>query len=183
MVSSQAFEIGSDGEQWWWHYADGTQTNLESCPWSEVREFNLCLCDPFGLSQQTPAEAAEQLGLRHLGSDGRFDRFAAWRTQLNQNAIYATYTEWVIDANKAMPSEVRTFDSTGTIRTRFFYHQTSPETLFKMPSISVAIQTNAKPLEQGYDHRFVDMSDGSDGTIKLRWGQRGKKGTLGSGLN
>lgn len=183
MISCQVFEIGNDGKKWWWHYADATQTNLECCPQSDVREFNSSLCDPFGLRRRTPAEAAKQLGLLYLGSDGGFDRFAAWKTQLNQNDIYATYTEWVIDPNTAMPSEVLGFDSAGMTRSRFFYHQTSPEALFKIPTTRPAQNVSASALEQGYDHRFVDMSDGSDGTIRLRWGQRGKKGTLGSGLN
>jgi hypothetical protein len=182
-MSCDAFEIGSDGEHWWWHSADKNGTNFENCPLNDVTELNISLCDPFGLTHRSPKEAAEKMSLRYLGSNGIFDRVAAWKMQRFAETIDATYTEWEIDTKNGLPSEVRDFFSGMISRTRFFYHSTPRKAKFKAPTLLGPLGAKVKPLENGYDHRFVDMSDGSNGTITLRWGQRGPKGTLGSGLN
>jgi hypothetical protein len=71
-------------------------------------------------------------------------------------------------------------------RTRFFYdaiNQPLPKEAFAMPQIDGLTETLPDALDAGYTNRFVIISDGSDGSISLRWGKQGPQGTGSSGLN
>jgi hypothetical protein len=40
-----------------------------------------------------------------------------------------------------------------------------------------------EPLAEGYTRRFLNVHDGSDGRMSVRWGMKGPKGTRSGGLN
>ena len=39
------------------------------------------------------------------------------------------------------------------------------------------------PLDEGYTRRFLNVVDGTNGRMSIRWGRKGPKGTYSSGLN
>ena len=62
------FRIGSDGQRWWWHGESFHSTKFVVCPAKEMRELNVSICDPFGLTDKTPANAATDIELKYIGA-------------------------------------------------------------------------------------------------------------------
>jgi hypothetical protein len=60
-----------------------------------------------------------------------------------------------------------------------------PEEEFRPPSGpgEAAARNELEPMKEGYTRRFLNVSDGSNGRMSVRWGMKGPKGTLSSGLN
>jgi hypothetical protein len=52
-----------------------------------------------------------------------------------------------------------------------------------IPRLEGLPPTPPEPLDADYTNRFINLGDGSDGNVSLRWGKKGPKGTSSSGLN
>ena len=71
-------------------------------------------------------------------------------------------------------------------RTRFLYtsfNESLSASEFAVPKISGVTPSPPEPLGDGYTNRFVNVRDGSDGRMSVRWGKIGPKGRYSSGLN
>jgi hypothetical protein len=54
---------------------------------------------------------------------------------------------------------------------------------FAVPKLEGLSPTSPEPLDAGYTNRFINLRDGSDGNMSVRWGKKGPEGTSSSGLN
>ena len=192
MMSCAAFRIGSDGRTWWWHYADGAgKRRLVVCPVTEIHTRNVSFCDPFDLTRRTSDRAAADLGLRLVGLDPGDNpgscRLEAWDVSTDfGTSAWGQLTEWRIDPQSGLPTDVTTFHPFGVIQNRFLYEvvdQPLPETAFAPPKLEGVLSTSAEALDADYTTRFINLRDGSDGRMSVRWGKEGPKARSSSGLN
>jgi hypothetical protein len=174
MLSCSVFRIGCDGLYWWWQNGD----SLVVCPVTEIEEINSCICDPFDLASETPAAAIAQAGLKYGG-----------RTNIGGAECHSITTgtgdnptQWWIDTGTLRPVEMRQ----GSFRERFLYDSVNKnlsEAAFAVPKLDGVTPSPPEALGNGYTHRFVNLRDGSDGRMSVRWGMKGPGGTSSSGLN
>jgi len=71
-------------------------------------------------------------------------------------------------------------------RTRFLYDAVNkplPAGDFAVPKLEGLSPTPPEPLDEDYTKRFINLRDGSDGRMSVRWGKEGPRGTSSSGLN
>ncbi len=54
---------------------------------------------------------------------------------------------------------------------------------FRPPADDGIARQELDPLGEGYDRRFLNARDGSDGRMSVRWGKKGTAGWYSSGLN
>jgi len=174
MLSCSVFRIGCDGLYWWWQNGD----SLVVCPAPDMEDVNACICDPFDLTSGTPAAAIAESALKYAG-----------RTNLDGADCYCVATgtgdnpaQWWIDAGTLRPVEVRQ----DPLRSRFFYDSVNTklsEADFAVPKLDGVTPSPPEPLGNGYTRRFVNLRDGSDGRMSVRWGMEGPGGRSSSGLN
>jgi hypothetical protein len=180
-----AFRIGSDGQNWWWHTAKSLQgiQKLTLCPVNEMQKQYISLCDPFELMQKTPAQAAADLGLRLVDSNnGQNSTIHLLEAIVRDGQMM----QWQIDAQTLRPAEVARFYRNSVMRYRFHYdvvnEQLPPET-FAVPKPEGVTPSSAEVLDANYTNHFINLRDGSDGRISVRWGKEGPKGVRSGGLN
>jgi hypothetical protein len=103
----------------------------------------------------------------------------------------ATVRRWLIDTETHLPARVQSLLSFG-YRSDYWMdftytrlNQPIPEEEFRPPSATGERLTRKEldPLGEGYARRFLNVRDGSDGRMSVRWGMKGPKGTVSSGLN
>ena len=78
------------------------------------------------------------------------------------------------------------FSSGFVSRMQFLYDTVNkplPALDFAVPKLEGLSPTSPEPLDEDYTNRFINLRDGSDGNMSLRWGKKGPKGTSSSGLN
>ena len=95
-------------------------------------------------------------------------------------------TRWRIDAQTGRPVEVQGVSGFYLVRTRFLYdavNQPPPPQAFTVPKVAGLPSTPPEVLDADYTSRFVNLRDGSDGRMSVRWGKTGPKGRSSSGLN
>ncbi len=192
MLSCAAFRIGSDGENWWWHY-EGPPGKCEVfvCPAKDMYTRNVSICDPFDLLQQTPAQAAAELSLRLVGSshEGKpvGNLVEAWDVEVHGGGmVWGQLNQWRISTENFRPAEVRIASTFGVTRLRFHYdavNEKLPEAMFAVPKLEGVSPAPAEALDADYTKRFINLRDGSDGRMSVRWGKKGPKATASSGLN
>jgi hypothetical protein len=178
MVSCKVFKLGCDGQSWWWHI----DKKLEACPVSEMHRPNVSLCDPFDLTSGNPAAAAAESHLAWSGSLPFAGREMAALTSSDEDGR----ARWFVDPTSHLPEGVEQCASYGVFRTRFIYrsiNQAIPAAEFAIPKIPGMTPDQPEPLGDGYTNRFVNLRDGSDGRMSVRWGKFGPKGRSSSGLN
>ena len=156
-----------------------------------MHELNISIGDPFGLTQETPAATATGLGLHYAGVsvDGGADhvQLEAWKIQkISGTTPYGSLVQWCINRWSYRPAQVTEFSPAGVSRIKFLYdtvNQSLPATDFAVPKVEELSPTTPKPLDADYTHRFINLRDGSDGNMSVRWGEKGPKGTRSDGLN
>jgi hypothetical protein len=194
MSSCGVFRIGCDGDNWWWHIESAARNKpkLVVCPAKDMQELNISICDPFGLTSQTPEAAASELALNYLGHDRRGETdchlFECWdiETSMPEAIPLSSVARWWIDAQTGRPLEVRNLSGHCLVVTRFLseaVNQPLPAKNFAVPRISGLSPTPPEALDADYTKRFVNVRDGSDGRMSVRWGKQGPKGRSSSGLN
>ena len=192
MMSCAAFRIGSDGQNCWWHYEGAAgKKKLVLCPLAEIRTRNVSFCDPFGMTGRTPAAAAADLSLRLVTRDRQIDAvshlFEAWEVHApDRGSVWGQLTRWHVDAPRGRTAVIETFHPYGVIRTRFHYDSVNeplPAAAFAVPKLEGLPPSPPEALDEDYTGRFINLRDGSDGRMSVRWGKQGPKGTSGGGLN
>jgi hypothetical protein len=185
------FRIGSDGQRWWWHEESANTTNFVVCPVKEMHELNISICDPFDLTHMTPAAAALELGLNYVGVSNAgvtdYPLLEAWKVdRIPEITPLGSLIQWRIDPQNYRPAEITMFTSDFVMRMRFLYdavNKSLPAGDFAVPKLGGLSPTPPETLGNGYTNRFVNLSDGSDGRMSVRWGKKGPKRTSSSGLN
>ena len=102
------------------------------------------------------------------------------------------FHDWSIDAETFLPSRVETilihwirhYSALDFKYTRI--NQPIPDEEFRPETVAKSPKPKEEPeppLAAGYTRRFINLSDGSNGRMSVRWGMKGPKGTSSSGLN
>jgi Peptidase family S41/Tricorn protease C1 domain len=191
MLMCNDFRIGSDGQHWWWHNESARWTLFIVCPVAEMHELNVSICDPFDLTHMTPTAAATKLGLNYAGVckvvAADCLQVEAWQiVRLSKAAPFGSLIQWWIDPRNYRPAQITLFGSGYVSRTRFLYdrvNESLPAGDFAVPKLEGLSPTPPETLGQGYTNRFINLRDGSDGRMSVRWGKKGPEGTSSSGLN
>jgi hypothetical protein len=120
--------------------------------------------------------------------------FADFRAKANDDEgarfgdffLMGRLTQWRIDAQTCRPVEVKTFYEFGVTRDRFHYdtvNEPLPAAAFAVPRLEGVSPTPPEALDADYTNRFINLRDGSDGILSVRWGKKGPQGVHSSGLN
>ncbi len=182
------FVVGSDGRQCWLYCRSDSET-LSACPYEDVKEKNVCLCDPFDLLSCEVGERVKDLYIEYLGeetvSGRRCHVISAWYAERRDQRVTCDINRWWIDAETWRP--VMLVQDIGinlrSIR-RFDYERVNDD--LPIAEFQPRIKSEAgppEPLGEGYDRYFLNVKDGSDGYMSVRWGKKGEKGTYSGGLN
>lgn len=191
MSMCDAFQIGSDGHQWWWFIQSAQNTNFVTCPAAEMTEINDGIGDPFDLQEDEPATAANQLGLNWVKPrpDDGTNAPLLLETRNIQRTLHSqtfgSISQWRIARSNGLPQEVTVFMPDTVSRTRFVYDALNtplPDKDFAPPRFATPPPAPKEKLDPGF-HRFVNVRDGSDGRMSLRWGTKSTNGVYSSGLN
>jgi hypothetical protein len=189
MLACDAFSIGFDGTNAWWHYEDRKRKTVVVCPAVEMHWKNVSICDSFDLTHRSVRAAIDELGLSYRGVSRRGDqnchRVEAWTVQ-NSGDSNGYLTQWWIDELNYRPVELRQYGDGYEFRSRFLYDAVNEPLLpaaFAAPVSSNLKQEPPEALDAAYTNRFLNVRDGADGQMSVRWGKQGPKGTSSGGLN
>jgi len=189
MYTSSAFVIGCDGQTCWWQdespWAGTTTgtTNLVICPLKDIQRMDLSLCDPFDLSFKTPAQAASEMDLNYVG-DGEFGGSKCHVIEGWVMSPIGFLSQWWIDTRTSRLLENLVYWDNDVKRVRFFYDtvdQPLPVGELSIPKIHGVSPVPAESLGVGYTNRFINLRDGSDGNMNIRYGKEGPKAQSWSG--
>jgi hypothetical protein len=158
-----------------------------------MQELNVTLNDPFDLIDLQPSVAVTQRRLRYNGLSKAFGLgcFQLEAQNVDQPPApgiipFGSITQWWIDPENCRPSQVVLFSSGFVQRMRFTYdtvNEQLPAADFAIPQLQGRAPEPPELLDADYTRRFIDLDDGSDGSMSLRWGKKGPKGSSSSGLN
>jgi hypothetical protein len=187
MAICSDFRVGSDGQRWWWHLESAHGTNFVVCAATDIHELNISICDPFGLTHDTPLAAG--LGLHYAGvsnvGGADYLQVEAWKIQrISWTTPYGSLIQWRIDPRNYRPAQITEFTRSGVSRTKFLYdavNEPLPAEDFAVPRLEGISPAPPEPLDTDYTNRFINLRDGSDGNMSVRWGKKGPKGTSSSG--
>jgi hypothetical protein len=97
--------------------------------------------------------------------------------------------QWWIDGQNNLIVKMIVNDVSGTRKISRFCFDSINEKVSFMEStpqipyqLAVKIKEPAKPLDNGYTERFIDIRDGSVGCVIAQWGQYGPAGRFSIGL-
>lgn len=179
--SADPFMIGSDGKQCWFRRSD----KLTVGPRDQMAIQQVSIATPFhGISGRTVQQIANEEKLEYLGvqtvGDRSFHQIRGWaNVNLDSSRIWVSEPIiWYFDTDTLLLSKVR---QQGEIK--FVYQSLDmplPESLFAAPESNAQTVHELEPLEEGYDKRYLEISDGSNGRMILLWGQKGPKGSFSS---
>jgi hypothetical protein len=191
MLSCKSYEIGCDGQSWWWSAVIGEKTNLVACPIGGIFRREISICNPFGPDAESLGDRITAFNLIYLGGtrlrDTECQVFQGWKLQkAPQWVTYGSQVQWWIEHKTGRPIEVR--QTFGDCVTRMLFHYDDPSLpilarRFAPPSLNNLTPAAPEPLDNDYTNRFVNLRDGSDGDMSVRWGKEGPKGRSSSGLN
>lgn len=182
-VMGLPFRVGCDGETCWFR----NDAKLITVAFDQVAEKNLLVGDPFGAARRGNAAAVirdrklEDLGETNaLGRPCR--RIRSWDVQLIALDFVTSPVDWYIDVESLLPIRI----DLGSFTMDFAYPHLGepiPDDLFRRPADPGLHESRAEPLAEGYTRRFLNVIDGSNGRMSVRWGSKGPKGTSSGGLN
>lgn len=187
------FRIASNGKQWWWHVQPTVNSKVvfQICPVADMSELNISICDPFGLVVDTPINAARNLELNYVtASDpGNPDicRVQGWQIERDfPGMLQGTRLRWRIDTKNKNVIDMTASGSGYEFHRRFYYdtlNTSLPESDFAAPVFKDLTALEPEPLDSNYTNRFINLRDGQDGDMSVRWGKKGPAGRSSGGLN
>jgi len=180
------FRVGSDGTTSW------LRINKEriTLPAKEIKEKNLLFCDAFHSAGAEDAKRVIQdMKLEHLGEaivrGRRCERVRSWVTELSAFDSLSPLREWYIDAQTLLPLRVE-MAGMGLQMIDYSHrniNQPIPDKEFSPDQEAGVKDSKAQALDKDYTYRFLNVIDGTNGRMSVRWGVKGPKGTSSSGLN
>ena len=187
IMNVSTFHVGCDGGECWFRYGD----DVTVASMAEVAQQNVAIADGFSaLTSADPPTIIDRYQLEHVGIDvignRRYHVLRSWaqlRSWWKRTQRVTGFQEWLVDDESAL-----VFQSvgSGSSRTHFVYesvNQEIPADVFAVPDGDGLTRKDPAPLGNGYEHRFLNVSDGTNGRMSLRWGMFGTKGRSSSGLN
>jgi len=191
MSSCRAFTVGCDGRQVWWHYAARDRETLTLCLVDEVPRKNLSIADPFGLAERPVKEAIQDLGLsladHPRAGDQTTSVVESWAVaMIGDTMTQGSLTRWRIDPQTQRLLDVDSIGDGYEFRSRFLYdavNEPLPDSAFAPPADPGLRRETPEALDADYPSRFLNVRDGADGRMSVRWGKEGPKGRSSSGLN
>jgi hypothetical protein len=192
IMSLSSFRIGCDGK-YWWHHVNTPKTNtLTLCPLNEMHLTNISICDPFRLMVTNAETVAAELGLHFLGHTNiggqNIQLIEAWKVTKFSPTMSPSISriQWGIDPTTLLVAQMDQRYINSVVRSRFIYdaiNEPLPPEIFAPPFSAETLATPLPVLDANYTNRFLNLRDGSDGEMSLRWGKKGPKGRSSSGLN
>jgi len=192
-IMSNPFIVGSDGKEWWCYCErKNEETLLTVAPFKAVAEKNIQICDPFNLTVDSVEEAMSKLNLEYLGMNTLSGRkcymIRSWSLKLYKTRTICRVSIYWIDAETYLPTKTETDFGKGPTSYSFVYdrinkHIVAKEFLPPSNSNDSIKPQDPSPLDNNYDTRFINVIDGSNGHMSVRWGEHGEKKTRSSGLN
>ncbi len=178
------FRVGSDGTTCWFV---GPATRIE-IPSQAVEEKNVLLADPF--DARGAADVASIIRDRKLDYSGEIDfngrrchLIRSWDVTLPAGLTVITGPRWYLDAATLLPVRVEHGDSYAVDYIYTQVNEPIPDKEFRPAAGAEARVAGPEPLPEGYNRRFLNVIDGTNGRMSVRWGMKGPKGTNSSGLN
>lgn len=155
------------------------QEEIMFCLDADVTERNIAVADPFQAQNPDVDAVIQQLDLQHPGQDiidGRVcDIVRAGRAE--RSARGSARTQWWIDQQSHLLVKMTALQSNGTeLISRYAYDHINEPLNFMayMPNISYqwvcAHKQMLPPLDEG-SHRFIELQDGSSGSMDVQWGK------------
>jgi beta-lactamase regulating signal transducer with metallopeptidase domain len=180
------FRIGSDGTTCWLR----RRNDLISLPAKDVEEKHLRFCDPFDAAGTADADGViREQKLEYLGETTvrgqRCHRVRSWAIGSVVSGWRSPVRDWFLDAATLLPTRVE-MTGIGIQAIDFTYtriNQPIPDEEFRPEAGGDVKVVPAEPLAEGYTRRFLNVIDGSNGRMSVRWGMQGPKGTNSCGLN
>ncbi|HEY5914187.1 MAG TPA: Ig-like domain-containing protein [Verrucomicrobiae bacterium] len=176
------FRVGCDGQNWWWEMGSRARPDQVLCPTNEMQIQNVSIADPFGLTEDSPAVAVKNLGLA-FGGATHWDGTDCYVVEARSGPPSATpASRWWIDVQTLLVAG----QEAGGIRTRFIYDSVNhpvPSSAFAPTRTRGVKAQGPEALDAAYTNRFVNVCDGSNGRMSVRWGKIGPGGRSSSGLN
>jgi hypothetical protein len=182
------FRLGSNGQRCWWYEVSSgySSTNMVICPVNEIQPLSTTICDPFNLTQMTPIAAAAKLRLKFAGFGTLGGRTCcqveAWPIiESLEIPRFGPLTHWWIDSKTSRPAQIEAFDSGQVFRTRFLYDSVNkplPIQDFAMPIQKELTATPPDSSNATNTNSFLNLSDGSDGNMKVNVGKKGSQKTF-----
>ncbi len=185
------YRVGSDGTTAWLRI----KNERISLPAKEIKEKNVLFCDPFHSAGNEDAKRViHDMKLEYLGEaivrGRRCQRVRSWVAELGVLDSLSPIREWYIDNQTLLPLRVEMAGMgphMSALQTIDFIHssinQPIPDKEFSPDKEAGVKDGEARPLDKDYTYRFLNIIDGSNGRMSVRWGEKGPKGTRSSGLN
>jgi hypothetical protein len=177
------FRVGSDGTTCW---ADIPSGGAVAVPATAIDVKNVSLADPFDAhGKATVDELIRTRKLEYVGeadlNGRRCHEVRSWTVDVPGAGVSILGPRWLLDAETLLPARM---EIGATYAIDFTYEDVNapiPDDLFRVPA-GVPPAADAGPLPEGYTQRFLNVRDGSDGRMSVRWGMVGPKGRNSSGL-
>jgi hypothetical protein len=191
------FQIGSDGTECWF-YCGGRNENgdttptLITCKYEDIQSKNLVLLKPFDFDTLHLEEVVKERRLEYLGLEKINQTECHLVRSIDVTDLgpdvgpFVAVLRWWIDSKTNRPLQVASDTTYGRTMLSFQTHsinQLLPITEFQPTTPPQVIRSGLEPLGEGYDTRYLQISDGSNGRMSGRWGKKGTKGSSSSGLN
>jgi len=178
------FRIGSDGTTCWFVGLD-KRIALAS---RAIDEKNVRFVDPFDARGAASVESIiRDRKLDYAGEvdlNGRRCHFIrSWDISLPADGTVILGPRWYIDAATLLPVRVAHGDSYALDYTYTSINEPIPDAEFRPAAGTEVPVADPEPLPEGYIRRFLNVIDGTNGRMSVRWGMKGPKGTNSSGLN
>ncbi|MCP4612310.1 MAG: hypothetical protein GY845_26740 [Planctomycetes bacterium] len=169
------------------------EEQLIFCRSEEITEQRIAIADPFFSEKKDMRPVIRDLRLVYGGAeevDGRncytVNSFAG--TSTTEKASLPS-RQWWIDGQSNLIVKMVVNDASGIRKiSRFCFDSINEKVSFMASTpqipyqLAVKIKEPAKPLDNGYTERFIDIRDGSGGCVSAQWGQYGSAGRFSIGL-
>jgi RNA polymerase sigma factor (sigma-70 family) len=183
-IMRMPFRIGRDGATCWMLRGQ----ELFKLPAQDFKSINTLFCDAFDAFSDQPAST--------IIHDHKLEFLGEWT--IRGRACYgirswdinperfSSILDWYIDKQTLLPLRV------GTTRAGMYHwydythtqiNQKIPDAEFRPPALAGVKEGKPEPLTEGYTSRFLNVIDGSNGRMSVRWGMQGPAGQSSSGLN
>ncbi len=183
-IMHNPFRVGSDGTTCWFVRSE----ERVGVPAPAMNEKNVLFVDPFDAKGSSDVESI--IRDRKLEYSGEVDLngrrchlIRSWNISLPNDLIVILGPRWYIDAATLLPVRVAQGESYSVDYTYSRINEPIPDDEFR-PAAGVNVRiADPDPLPEGYTRRYLNVIDGTNGRMSVRWGMMGPKGTSSSGLN
>ncbi|MFP6582800.1 MAG: sigma-70 family RNA polymerase sigma factor [Candidatus Hydrogenedentota bacterium] len=189
-IMQSRFIVASDTENSWHYYRSQKTETLRMDPFGDLGHKNVSIADPFGLLERDISEAIDQLNLEYKGlvsnEQGSWHLIQSTTAEaLSKDHLLARIVQWWIDPSTLLPVYLKEYNRGMRTQRIFEYksiNQPIPAEEFQLIGLD-HLAPESTPLKLGFDTRYLNLRDGADGRMTLRWGITGPKGSESGGLN